>query len=64
MRYLLEDYIGQDVRIWSEVGGAESSDVGKLEGFDGVCVRLRKYTGEILIFSIYNVRLIKPNPPG
>lgn len=64
MRYLLEDYVGRDVEIRSEYGEHEYSDEGTLEAFDGVCIRLKKWNGEILIFPIYKVRLIKPAAPG
>jgi hypothetical protein len=64
VRNLLEDYIGREVRIWSEYGDHEYSDEGTLEAFDGVFVRLKKGSGEILVFPIYKVRLIKPGLHG
>ena len=60
MRFLLEELIGQRVKVWTEFAKAEHTDEGTLEGFDGVCLKLGKDNGETLYFSLFNVRLVKP----
>ena len=56
---LLQNLIGHTVQIHSDREGSEVSDTGILEGFDAHWVCLNK-NGEMLYFSLYRIRLIKP----
>ncbi len=56
---LLQNLVGRTVQIYSEREGSEISDTGILESFDGEWVCLNK-SGELLYFSLYRIRLIKP----
>lgn len=60
MKYLLEELIGKPVKVWSQRGDHEYSDEGVLEAFDGLCLRVRLSSHEVLYFPIHNVRLVKP----
>ena len=55
----LAEFIGQNVEVISMEGHDRYTDVGALEAFDAPWVNIRKKSGELLVFSVYNVRLIK-----
>jgi hypothetical protein len=56
----MQELIGKKVTIHSQIiGGMEKQDVGVLESFDGLVLRLRK-DNEVLYFVIHAVRMIKP----
>lgn len=56
---ILQDLIGQHVTIYSVIGQHEARDEGVLESYDGHFVRLRTHDGDLMLFSIYRVRLIR-----
>ena len=60
MNEMLRDLVGQKAKVWSQAGTQLYTDEGTLQGFDYPWLRLRKDDGEVLCFSIYHVRLLKP----
>jgi hypothetical protein len=56
MNEMLQDLVGQRVRVWS--AGA-NQDEGWLEGYDYPWLRIRNNAGEVLCFPAHNVRLVK-----
>lgn len=56
----MQDLIGKKVTVCSTRGDQEQQDVGTLEAFDGTILKLRKSEKEVMYFSIYMVRLVKP----
>lgn len=56
----MERLVGKKIIIYSNAPGGGASDVGVLEAADGVWLTLRKSETEVLIFSAYNIRVIKP----
>lgn len=60
MRFLMEELVGQRVKVWTEWGETEHTDEGTLEGFDGICLKLRKNNRETLYLTMFKVRLVKP----
>lgn len=59
MNELLQELVGQRVRVYSTAGNSGYGDEGILEAFDGQWLRLRR-DGETLFFCVYNIRLLKP----
>jgi len=59
----MNELIGKKVIVYSELAGTERQDVGVLEGVETQWIRLRKSETEVLFFSIYKLRLIKPFDP-
>ncbi len=59
MRELMEQIVGQRVRVWSRAGDASYADDGVLEGIDSLWICLRSDEDERLYFPISNVRLMK-----
>lgn len=61
-RYL-NDLVGKKVSVFC-MNQSGSRDDGILDGFDGVCIRIRKETKggefETYVFPITSVRLLKP----
>lgn len=58
---LLKSLIGKKVTVYSlQGGGQERQDVGVLEASEGLLLQIRKGENEVLIFTLPNVRLIKP----
>jgi hypothetical protein len=58
---LLRELVGRKVTVFSlQGGGSERQDVGMLEAMDATWLRLRKGETEVMYFSLYQVRLIKP----
>jgi hypothetical protein len=57
---LLNDLIGRKVTVFSIQAGTERQDVGVLEATDGTWLRLNKSDAEVLYFSGYHVRMVKP----
>ncbi|MEZ0327039.1 MAG: hypothetical protein ACAH95_14155 [Fimbriimonas sp.] len=57
---LLRELVGRKVTVFSLQGGSERQDVGVLEAIDTTWFRLRKAETEVMYFSVYQVRLIKP----
>lgn len=60
---LINDLVGRKITIFSNQGDAERQDVGTLEATDGSWLKLRKSENEVLIFSTYHIRLVKPFDP-
>jgi ferredoxin-fold anticodon binding domain-containing protein len=57
---LINDLVGKKITVHSIQGETERQDVGTLEATDGTWMRLRKSETEVLIFTIYHIRLVKP----
>lgn len=55
----LAELIGQPVEVTSMEGHDRYVDTGTLENYIYPWVLLRKKTGELLSFAVYNVRIIK-----
>lgn len=60
MNPVLNDLIGKYVEVVSLGAETRYVDIGVLEAFDANWIRIRKDNGEILCFSLYNIRLLKP----
>lgn len=56
---MLTELIGRHIQVYSVRGEAEVSDVGTLESFDDVWVKIRQDNAS-LYFSVFRIRLIKP----
>ena len=56
----MNDLIGKKVVVYSNAGGVEKQEIGTLESADSTWVKLRKTSTELLIFSVYNIRMVKP----
>jgi hypothetical protein len=54
----MNDLIGKKVVVFSNAGQTERQDIGTLESVDSTWLKLKKGT-EILIFCVYNVRIVK-----
>jgi hypothetical protein len=63
MEQHLKELVGQDVMVYSNLPGSSARDKGTLEGCDALWLRLRKDSGEMLYFCLYNVRLVAPVKP-
>ena len=57
---VLNELMGKSVEVRSLRGQGECVDSGVLEAYDEQWIKLRKDGGEVLYFSIANVRLLKP----
>jgi hypothetical protein len=57
---MVAELAGKKVTVHSLIGDVERQDVGVLEAAQGHWVKLRKTTNEVIYFSIFNVRIIKP----
>lgn len=55
----LADLVGQQVEVTSIEGQDRYVDAGTLESYVYPWVQLRKKSGEVLCFTVYNIRLIK-----
>jgi hypothetical protein len=52
-------FVGKEVKVWSQEGDTRFTDEGVLEAFDHPWLRLRTHAGEVLCFSVHNIRLVK-----
>jgi hypothetical protein len=59
----MNELIGRKVTVYSVNGAGEGRDIGILESVDGPWLRIRKSDGEVLFFSAYQIRLVKPFDP-
>ena len=59
MNQALGDLIGKNVKVTSVGASGRFVDGGILESYDHPWLRLRKSTGEILCFAVYNIRLVE-----
>ena len=55
----LQELIGQPVEVTSMEGHDRYVDTGTLESYIYPWVLLRKKTGELLSFPVFNIRIIK-----
>ena len=60
---LIDQLVGKKVTVFSLQGEAERQDVGVLEATDGTWIKVRKAEGEVMLFCVYHLRLIKPFDP-
>ncbi len=58
MNTLLQELIGQTVKVYSEHGQGEASDVGVLQAVDDHWLRLDTDAG-VIYFCLHRVRLVK-----
>lgn len=59
----MNEIIGKKVIVYSDPGNGERQDIGVLEGVENQWIRLRKSDTEVLFFSVYKIRLVKPFDP-
>lgn len=59
----MNELIGKKVTVYSVSGSSEGRDIGVLEAIDGPWLRIKKADGEVLFFSTYQIRLVKPFDP-
>lgn len=55
----LTELVGHTVEVISMEGHDRYTDVGTLESFQTPWLNIRKKSGELLCFSIHNIRLVK-----
>ena len=59
----MNELIGRKVTVYSVNGASEARDIGILESVDGPWLRIRKADGDVMFFSAYQIRLVKPFDP-
>ncbi len=55
----LTELLGHNVEVISMEGHDRYTDVGTLESFLSPWLNVRKKNGELLCFSVHNIRLVK-----
>ncbi|BCM91652.1 hypothetical protein IAD21_03527 [Abditibacteriota bacterium] len=60
MNDLLKELIGRLVEVHSRGGKSSFRDEGRLTAYDEHWIKLDNGEGEVLYFSVANIRLVKP----